>query len=73
MHYCTRWKSSAHSPSKVYPTLADGVALTAGASWVLGAFVEVEDDGVELAGGGGAGGAGYQVGHVGDFDFCAGV
>ena len=31
----------AHSPSKVYPTLADGVALTAGASWVLGAFVEV--------------------------------
>ena len=31
----------AHTASKVYPTLADGVAVTAGAAWVLGAFAEV--------------------------------
>lgn len=32
----------AHDPSKVYPTLADGVNITGGAgSWVLGSFVEL--------------------------------
>jgi hypothetical protein len=31
----------AHSPSKVYPTLANGVTLTAGAAWTLGALVEI--------------------------------
>jgi hypothetical protein len=31
----------AHSPSKVYPTLANGVTLTAGAAWTLGVFAEI--------------------------------
>ena len=31
----------AHSASKVYPTLANGVVVTAGAAWTLGAFAEV--------------------------------
>jgi hypothetical protein len=30
-----------HSPSKVYPTLASGVTVTAGAAWTLGSFVEI--------------------------------
>lgn len=30
-----------HSASKVYPTLATAVTVTAGASWVLGNFVEI--------------------------------
>lgn len=30
-----------HTPSKVYPTLADGVVVTAGAAWTLGAFAEI--------------------------------
>lgn len=30
-----------HSVSKVYPTLAGGVTLTAGAAWTLGALVEI--------------------------------
>lgn len=30
-----------HSASKVYPTLAAGVTLTAGAAWTLGAFAEI--------------------------------
>jgi len=30
-----------HSVSKVYPTLAGGVQLTAGAAWTLGALVEI--------------------------------
>lgn len=30
-----------HSKSKVYPTLTDGVTLTAGAAWVLGVFAEI--------------------------------
>ncbi len=31
----------AHSPSMVYPTLANGVPLTGGAAWTLGALVEI--------------------------------
>ncbi len=30
-----------HKSSKVYPTLANGVVVTAGAAWVLGAFAEI--------------------------------
>ncbi|HEA52315.1 hypothetical protein, partial [Marinobacter antarcticus] len=31
----------AHKSSKVWPTLANGVVVTAGAAWVLGAFAEI--------------------------------
>jgi len=31
----------AHGGSKVWPTLADGIVVTAGAAWVLGDFVEI--------------------------------
>jgi len=30
-----------HGIAKVYPTLANGVVVTAGAAWTLGAFVEI--------------------------------
>ena len=30
-----------HESSNVYPTLAAGVAVTGGAAWVLGAFVQI--------------------------------
>lgn len=30
-----------HRPALVYPTLAAGVAVTGGAAWVLGAFVQI--------------------------------
>ncbi len=31
----------AHKPSKVWPTLANGVVVTAGVAWTLGAFAEI--------------------------------
>ncbi len=31
----------AHKPSKVWPTLANGIVVTAGAAWVLGNFAEI--------------------------------
>jgi len=31
----------AHTASQVYPTLAGGVVLTAGAAWTLGAFAQI--------------------------------
>lgn len=30
-----------HKPSKVYPTLANGVTVTGGAAWILGAFAVI--------------------------------
>ena len=30
-----------HSASKIYPSLANGVSVTAGAAWTLGSFVEI--------------------------------
>jgi len=31
----------AHAPSKVWPTLANGVVVTAGGAWALGVFAEI--------------------------------
>ncbi len=39
--YALAIKAAGHLQGKVYPTLADGVVVTAGAAWVLGAFVEI--------------------------------
>ncbi len=36
-----RLDEHAHKPSKVWPTLANGIAVTSGAAWVLGAFAEI--------------------------------
>lgn len=36
-----RLDEHAHKPSKTWPTLADGVVVTAGAAWVLGSYAEI--------------------------------
>lgn len=40
-HYLHRIAEHDHSASKVYPTLASGITVTAGASWVLGSFATI--------------------------------